>query len=78
MNRTMRITLISNNECNPSEEDIKQAYDLTLHIISVFILFIVSLVSASIAVVTTRIKALRINPIIINTGKFFGSGSVLS
>lgn len=76
MNQTLRVASISHDTCNPNEEEISQSYDLVLHIISVFILFIVSLVSASIAVVTTRVKALRINPVVINTGKFFGSGSV--
>lgn len=76
MNRTVHVTpvAINSNECYPNEEEINQSYDLVLHIVSVFILFIVSLISASIAVITTRVKALRINPIVINTGKFFGSG----
>ena len=78
MNRTLLVVPISNPECQPSEDEINQTYDLILHIISVFILFIVSLISASIAVITTRVRALRINPIIINTGKFFGSGLVIS
>ena len=60
--------------CVLSDEQIRASYNLTLHIISVFVLLIVSALGASLSVLSTRVKRFRINPIIINTGKFFGSG----
>lgn len=62
------------NECFLSDTEIDESYNLTLHIVSIFVLLAISLLGASISVVSVRIKRLRINPIIINTGKFFGSG----
>lgn len=51
-----------------------QPYDLQIHILSVFVILVLSLLGASISVVSSRVKSLRIHPVIINTGKFFGSG----
>ena len=65
-------TAIVQDECNPSAEN--YSYNLSLHIISLFVILVVSLLGASISVVSTRVKRLHISPIIINTGKFFGSG----
>lgn len=65
------------DECNPSDEEINSSYKLGLRIGSIFILLGVSFLGASIAVVSTRVKRLRINPIIINVGKFIGSGYVV-
>jgi len=64
------------NKCILTDEQIDQSYDLAHHIISVFVLLIVSIIGAAVSVVSTRVKCLHINPIIINTGKFFGSGYV--
>ena len=61
------------NECDGEMED-ENSYNLTLHIISVFVILIVSLLGASISVASSRVKALHIHPVIINVGKFFGSG----
>jgi hypothetical protein len=66
----------ANNDCIPTDEEINESYDLTLHIISVFVLLTVSFFGAAFAVLTTRVRCLRVNPIIINVGKFFGSGYV--
>ncbi len=64
---------LSKAECDPSPEDL-ESYGQTLRIISVFVLLIVSLLGASLALVSARVKCLHISPIIINTGKFFGTG----
>ena len=69
-------TTPATNACNPSNDTIEKDYNLTLHIVSLFVILVVSLLGASISVVTTRVKALHISPVIINTGKFFGSGYV--
>ncbi len=76
MNSTNSTPTIGNNQCSLSADDITKSYNLTLHIVSVFVLFAVSLLGATISVASTRVKFLYINPIIINTGKFFGSGYV--
>lgn len=60
------------NNCDPAAEDI-ESYNLTLRIVSIFVLLVASVFGASLAVVSARVKRLRINPIIINTGKFFGT-----
>lgn len=75
-NINITTTPVSQGECTLTDEEIKHSYNLTLRIISVFVLLVVSFLGASFAVVTTRVKFLRVNPIIINTGKFFGSGYV--
>ncbi|CAF1029043.1 unnamed protein product [Adineta ricciae] len=67
-----------NNACVLSDEEINQAYNMTLHIVSLFVLLVVSFVGASLSVVSNRVKALRVNPIVLNLGKFFGSGVVLA
>jgi hypothetical protein len=64
------------NTCILTDEQIDQSYNLAHHIISVFVLLIVSIIGAAVSVVSTRVKCLHVNPIIINTGKFFGSGYV--
>ncbi len=76
MNNTNSTPAPDNNSCILTDEQIKNSYNLRLHIASVFVLLFVSLLGAFISVVSTRVKALHINPIIINTGKFFGSGYV--
>lgn len=77
MNSTDNIsatTVTPDSSCFLTDEEINDSYNLTLHIVSVFVLLAVSLVGALVAVGSVRVKYLRINPIIINTGKFFGSG----
>ena len=68
----------TNDECILSDDEAAREYNLTLHIISIFVLLIVSLAGAAISVISTRVKRLGINPIIVNTGKYFGSGCVKS
>lgn len=75
-NTTTPVINGENDPCNPSNETINELYNLNLHIASVFIILAVSFLGASISVVSARVKRLRINPIIINVGKFFGSGYV--
>ncbi len=74
MNNMTSTSTTSNNPCSLTDEEIKKAYNLTLHIVSVFVLLLTSALGATISVVSTRVKSLHINPIIINTGKFFGTG----
>jgi hypothetical protein len=74
MNTISDSTATSNNTCIQSSEDDDESYNLALHILSVFVILILSLMGASISVVSARVKTLRINPTIINTGKFFGTG----
>ncbi len=76
MNNTNSTPISDNDGCSLTDEEIQNSYNLGLHIASVFVLLFVSLLGASIAVASSRVKALHINPIIINTGKFFGSGYV--
>ncbi len=64
----------NSDPCALTDQEINKSYNLVLHIVSVFVLLIVSLLGALISVVSTRVERLHINPIIINTGKFFGSG----
>ncbi|CAF1539808.1 unnamed protein product [Rotaria sp. Silwood1] len=78
MNIINNLKTASNNECMLEHEDIEGSYNLNHHILSVFILLIVSFIGTCFSIVTTRIKRLHINPIIINTGKFFGSGIILA
>jgi hypothetical protein len=73
-NTTVASTTVPSDACAHSVEDDDQSYDLALHITSVFVILIVSLLGASISVVSLRVKRLRINSVIMNTGKFFGSG----
>lgn len=61
------------NECLPSAADFER-YNLTLRIISIFVLLVISLIGSSVAVISTRVKRLRIPLVIINVGKFFGTG----
>ncbi|CAF1534130.1 unnamed protein product [Adineta ricciae] len=65
------------DSCDPSAED-SDTYNLTLRIISVFVLLVLSLLGASLAIISSRVKRLHINPVIINTGKFFGTGVILA
>ncbi len=74
MNSISHPTAAPNNACIQNGGDGDQPYNLAFHIISVFVILILSLLGASISVVSARVKRLRINPIIINTGKFFGTG----
>lgn len=73
MDTTSNYTTPEVNECIPISEEI---YNLSYHIISIFVLLIVSIFGAAVSVLSTRVKCLHVNPIIINTGKFFGSGYV--
>ncbi|CAM4869685.1 unnamed protein product [Rotaria socialis] len=66
----------ANNDCIITDDGDEDPYNLDLHIVSVFVLLIVSLLGTVFSIITTRIERLRINPIIIETGKFFGSGYV--
>ena len=65
------------NACFISDEEINRTYNMTLHIVSVFVLLVVSFAGASLSVISNRFEALRVNPIILNLGMFFGSGYVL-
>lgn len=76
MNDTTSTSATENNECFLTDEQITRSYNLGLHVASVFVLLTVSFLGASISVLSARVKWLHINPIIINTGKFFGSGYV--
>jgi len=76
MNTINNLRTAANNECISTDEEIDNPYDLTLHIISIFVLLMVSFFGAAFSVVSTRVKCLHVNPIIINVGKFFGSGYV--
>lgn len=67
----MNTTIVPTDLCIQNDD---QSYDLEMHGISVFVILITSLLGASISVVSSRMKGLRINPIIINMGKFVGSG----
>jgi hypothetical protein len=72
MNITTTTSATANNGCPQTYN--YESYNLKLRIISVFVLLIASSLGATISVVSTRVKFLHINPIIINTGKFFGTG----
>lgn len=74
MNNTNTTSPENSDPCALTDQEINNSYNLTLHIVSVFVLLIVSLLGALISVVSTRVERLHINPIIINTGKFFGTG----
>ncbi len=74
MNNMTSTSATSNNPCILTDDEINKAYNLTLHIVSVFVLLLTSALGATISVVSTRVKSLHINPVIINTGKFFGTG----
>jgi len=63
----------TNNSCDSSAEDL-ESYNQILRIVSVFVLLVVSLLGASLALVSARVKCLNLSPIIINAGKFFGTG----
>ncbi|CAF2670323.1 unnamed protein product [Rotaria sp. Silwood2] len=78
MNISNNLRIAANNECMLEHEDVEGSYNLNHHIISIFVLLIVSFVGTCFSIVTTRVKRLHINPIIINTGKFFGSGIILA
>ena len=67
-------SVIEENPCSPSDEKIRESYNLKLRIVAVFVLLVVSFLGASLSVLSTRVKRFRIHPVIINTGKFFGSG----
>lgn len=61
------------NVCNTTATAF-ESHDLNLRVVSIFVLLVASLVGASFALISHRVKCLRVNPIIINTGKFFGTG----
>jgi hypothetical protein len=69
-------TTVADNPCILTAAQIQQSYNLTLRIVSVFVLLVVSFLGAFFSVASTRFKFLHVNPIIVNTGKFFGSGYV--
>jgi hypothetical protein len=75
-NNPTTTTTVADNPCILTAEQIQQSYNLTLRIVSVFVLLVVSFLGAFFSVASTRFKFLRVNPIIVNTGKFFGSGYV--
>ncbi|CAF3489208.1 unnamed protein product [Rotaria socialis] len=77
MDNISTTTVAPDSSCSLTNGELNNSYDLTLHIVSVFVLLIISLSGAFASVGSVRVKFLRINPIIINTGKFFGSGVVL-
>ncbi|UJR27588.1 hypothetical protein I4U23_008869 [Adineta vaga] len=78
INETSSTSKDVHDECHLSEEEIKHAYNLTLHIVSVFVLLVASFLGASLSVASARVKAFHISPIVLNIGKFFGSGVVLA
>jgi hypothetical protein len=59
--------------CEPDLET-DEDYRLTFRIVSLFVLLIVSLLGATIAVLSARVKQCRIPDVVISTGKFFGTG----
>ncbi|CAF3464343.1 unnamed protein product [Rotaria socialis] len=67
----------SNSDSCQVTDDGSDSYNLTLRIISVFVLLIVSFAGASITIFSSYIKFFRIHPIIINAGKYFGAGVIL-
>ena len=72
----MNVTMsIPNNACiRTDDENNDHSYDLQLHILSVFIILILSVGGASISVISSQVKCLRDNSVILNLGKFFGTG----
>ncbi len=72
INSTTSTSAILDNACTLSGHH--ENYNMKLRVLSVFILLIASALGATISVVSTRVKFLHINPIIINVGKFFGTG----
>ncbi|CAF3931234.1 unnamed protein product [Rotaria sp. Silwood2] len=58
-NSSTTSTASNENECFLTDEQIKQSYNLTLHIVSVFVLLIISFLGASFSVASTRVKFLR-------------------
>jgi hypothetical protein len=60
--------------CSGPENGESYNYNTSLHIVSLFVILVVSLLGASISVASVRIKALRIPSVVINVGKFFGTG----
>ncbi len=74
MNTTFASTTVPSNLCPQDAGNHDQSYNLNAHIVSVFVIFILSLLGASISAVSSRVECLRINSVIINTGKSFGSG----
>jgi hypothetical protein len=75
-NSTTSTSATDINGCFLTDQQIQHSYRLSIRIVSVFVLLAASFIGASISVASTRVKRLHINPIIINTGKFFGSGYV--
>ncbi|CAF1337877.1 unnamed protein product [Adineta steineri] len=78
MNTTNNTTVQDDDGCSLTADEIQRSYNLTLHVISVFVLLVVSFIGASISVASAKVKCLHIHPVILNTGKFFGSGVVLA
>ncbi|CAF4555317.1 unnamed protein product, partial [Rotaria sp. Silwood1] len=76
-NVELRLLNSTSHSCQPTGEE-SELYNLKLRIVSVFVLLIVSLLGASIAVVSAYSKRLHIPTTIINTGKFFGTGVILA
>ncbi len=76
MNNTSTTPVPDIYGCLLSDQEIADSYNLGLHVASVFVLLFVSLLGACFSVLSTRVPSLHINPIIINTGKFFGIGYV--
>lgn len=76
MNTINKFREVANNECIATEEEINNSYDLELHIVSLAVLLAVSFLGASFSVLSSRVRCLHVNPIVINVGKFFGSGYV--
>ncbi|CAF1276389.1 unnamed protein product [Rotaria sordida] len=72
-----RLSKSTLNSCEATGEE-STLYNLKLRIVSIFVLLVIGLLGASIAVVSASIKRLHIPLIIINTGKFFGTGVILA
>ncbi|CAF4624036.1 unnamed protein product, partial [Rotaria sp. Silwood2] len=76
-NVQVRLPRSTSDSCEATEVD-SELYNLNLRIVSVFVLRVISFLGASIAVLPICIKRLHIPSIIINTGKFFGTGVILA
>lgn len=69
----LRMAKSTSDSCETSTEE-SEEYNLTMRIVSIFVLLVISFIASGIPIASTRVKCLRISPIIINTGKFFGTG----
>ncbi|CAF3508493.1 unnamed protein product [Rotaria sordida] len=76
-NIQVKLPRSASNSCEATGEE-SELYNLKLRFVSIFVLLIVYFLGASIPVLSACIKRLHIPSIIINTGKFFGTGVILA